>query len=73
MRYTDLNELFSKSSSARRFYLSQSVLMQIELSKCGELIHSLQDLHEYVQKIKKYNTSVEISKMLEGNLFFDKL
>lgn len=45
MKYKDLQELISHSSSTRRYFLSLPVTLQLTLHKCGAYIHTAADLH----------------------------
>ncbi len=64
MLYNNLNELISHSKSSRRYFLSLSVPMQIQLHKQNSYIHSAAELHRRVDLIEKYNHAVKLSESL---------
>lgn len=59
-----MHDLIFNSSSSRRYFLSFSVPMQMELHKYNDEIHTAAELHYYADFIQKYNRAVEISEML---------
>ncbi|MBQ7347833.1 MAG: hypothetical protein IJW55_07740 [Clostridia bacterium] len=63
MKYQNLNELIQYSLSSRQFFLSQSVAMQLTLTKHSEYIHTAADLHQKIDEIKSYERTVRISKL----------
>ena len=59
MRYRNLTELISCSNSSRHFFLSLQIKDQTELSKYGDYIHSVAELHEHaanLEKMRHYDT-----------------
>jgi len=53
MQYPDLNSLIQNSASSRKYFLSLPVELQIEIHQYNNHIHSLQQLHYYVDHLKK--------------------
>ena len=58
MLYKSLHDLINLSSSSRKYFLSLSVDMQLQLHQYNEIIHSAHDLHKLVDNIPKYNEKV---------------
>ena len=56
-RAENLQELIRRSSSTRRFFLSQPVEMQMALHRYGDEIHTAQELRRYMG-------------LVENNIFF---
>ena len=66
MRYKNLNELIRKSSSARRYFLSLPVKLQLELHEHNDCIRTSAELHRRVEQLKAYHKQVELSKYYCG-------
>lgn len=64
MRYGTLHDLLMKSSSSRKFLLSQPVEVQMKLHEMDGYIHTADELHRYAGLLKKAERAVEISEML---------
>lgn len=61
MRYNNLHDLISGSSSSRRYFLSLPVKMQLTLHRHNDYIHSAEELHKCTEAIKAYDHSVFLS------------
>lgn len=53
MKYDNLQELLSHSSSSRQYFLSLPVSMQLALHRHNCIIHTAADLHFYVNALQK--------------------
>ncbi|MBO5418189.1 MAG: hypothetical protein J6A50_06280 [Clostridia bacterium] len=53
MQYENLQELINENTSCRRYFLSQSPAVQVELHEFNDLIHSDIELHAYTCLVKK--------------------
>lgn len=63
MKYLNLHELLTHSSSTRRYYLLQKVEMQIALHKRGDYIHSSHELRMHIDAVNAYNRISALSGM----------
>ncbi len=64
MKYENLRELKKHSSSSRKFYYSQPIYIQAELSKYGSSIRTYAQLRYYTEHIEKYYKAMNITKLL---------
>lgn len=62
MQYTDLQELIQRSSSARKYFLSLPVEMQLTLHTHNDYIHTADELHRRVGAVEAYNRQVALSE-----------
>ncbi|MFQ6791530.1 hypothetical protein [Thomasclavelia sp.] len=53
MYYQDLHDLINHSSSSRQYFLAQSIDDQIILHQYNHHIHSLWQLHYFIENIDK--------------------
>ena len=68
MQYADLHGLVAGSSSARQYFLSLPVALQMQLHEHNACIHSADQLHRQADLIEKYNRAAAISDSLNGLL-----
>lgn len=59
MKYNNLQDLISHSSSSRRYFLSLPVSLQLALHAHGEYICTATDLHLRADMLEKYNHAVK--------------
>lgn len=62
MKYKDLQDLISHSSSTRKYFLSLPVSMQSALHEHNCYIHTAADLHICADLIEKYDSAVKNSE-----------
>lgn len=62
MRYTGLHELVSGSSSARKYFLSLPVELQLALHTHNDYIHTADELHRHAGALEAYNRQVALSE-----------
>lgn len=67
MQYNNLQDLIRNSRSTRKYFLTLSVPMQMELHNHNEYIHSAQQLHRRVDLIEKQHHYTQNS-----NYYFNK-
>lgn len=60
MRYQNLHDLISHSSSSRSYFLSLPVSMQILLHDHNDAIHSAAELHMQAEWVQKNSSLLEI-------------
>ena len=61
MKYNNLKSLLETSSSARKYFLSLPVSLQITLHSQNQYIHSLEQLHRYAYLAQGYERHCQIS------------
>ncbi len=66
MRYTGLHELIRGSSSARKYFLSLPVEMQLALHAHNDYIHTAEGLHRRAGAIEAYHSQVALSDYYTG-------
>lgn len=54
MQYDTLHELINASSSARAYFLSLPVKVQMALHQHNEFIHTAEELHRVVGMMERY-------------------
>lgn len=59
MKYNNLQDLISHSSSSRRYFLSLPVSLQLVLHEQGDYICTATDLHLRTDMLEKYNHAVK--------------
>lgn len=59
MQYSNLQSLIRNSKSARKYFLSLPIDMQLELHKHNEYIHSAQQLNSLAYSIDKMNQKLK--------------
>lgn len=64
MRYDNLKDLISNSSSSRQYFLSQPVKMQKMLHLQNEYIHTAAELHSRVDLINRHERAAWLSESL---------
>lgn len=64
MPYMDLHELIANSSSARQYFLSLPVELQLQLHGHPQQIHSAAQLHIQAGLLERHNHAVAISDSL---------
>lgn len=62
MQYSDLHELIGNSGSARKYFLSLPVEMQLALHTHNDYIHTADELHRRVGAVEAYNRQVALSE-----------
>lgn len=60
MKYDSLQELISRSSSSRQYFLSLPVSMQLALHERNSSIHTAADLHFHADSMKQSFSSNKI-------------
>lgn len=58
MKYDNLQELLSHSSSTRQYFLSLPVSLQLALHRHDRIIHTAADLHFYANTLQKTGTAI---------------
>ena len=61
MKYNNLKSLLETSSSARKYFLSLPVSLQITLHSQNRYIHSLEQLHRYAYLAQEYERHCQIA------------
>lgn len=61
MKYNNLKSLLETSSSARKYFLSLPVSLQITLHFQNRYIHSLEQLHRYAYLAQEYERYCQIA------------
>ncbi len=61
MRYKDLYELMKASSTAKAYFESLPLNVQIALQKQSEAINSTEDLQAFAKSVSNYQRAVALS------------
>lgn len=61
MPYENLNRLIQGSSSARRYFLSLPVELQLALHEHNDYVHSAAELHNRVYAVEAYRKQLALS------------
>ena len=66
LQYTNLQELIQGSSSARAYFLSLPVAVQLALHEQNRWICSAAQLHIRADQVERWQRAIELSESLNG-------